>query len=1534
MRKSFVAMGLAAVLMAPTFLSAASKESIEAQAGTDISTHADITMVSKKTSKKAKAVINKIKAIKSQKADYIQKTKTAKNAYDKLSKKDKKLVANYSTLKKHWTKIQPALKKVKKLQADVAKLTDKNYRTKAAQMKKSYDSMNAATKAAVPATTVKKLNHYSNVTSSYRLMTLAVGDSNESTQVKNGPKIYDFLTSYHKLSDAQINLLNHLLNEPENEKEKNRLKEYLSKESTIKTAASLEKKYGSLKVSSNTYGKDAVSLYWEYKTAMKTDTDLEGYMPNSSSINEFNAIYLTQINGADNFSALVDKIDEGDIPSNDLFNKIKEAVSAYSSISKPKASSLPNEHPKLAPLDLVDKKTVAVYKKYATIPGIVEGINQLPALPTVTPGSLSSAQIDSLINQLAQYKKLGAEQKDIAQESTTPEKKPYLLEDKNVASAQAIDKNYDAMQKKGVATPSYLADLKKVSDAYENAPSDVKRFVKNANAIKGIPTSAEYIKAKKEADDFTTAVNSLSEKSSLDDVKAVVGKYNIMSNAKPNQTALVDKVVLKTYNQYAGIPQVVSTFSKIPDKTLSNENYGYSMKNIADLLSVIKTYKNLGAPQKTIVEGATNKHIPTIDMLADEETNIKEAQALDKAYAKLKKSSKTYPKEAKKVHIDYQDASPETVKYLVNRAKMEGLGAAYMDKQDIASDFEKKVKQLNRKSTVSQVQNVVSDYLVLIEPNDKVSDLVDSKILKKYKQYEPIADIIQMFNLIKIDDPNDISPTNIEYIKQAIKTYKKLAADPRKVIDDADRSKYKFLQDGDEITQASTIDKAFEKIKPTDNKYEVDVLKVYYTLYDRAPSQVKKYVANKKGLEEIASRYIPQLATAREFEQMVKDLWEVSNKGFTPGLLDVKKLKDYYVNNVKYNMINAQYNVPLTTLLDPKIMEQYQKFEDILTIQDIAKGMYVQYGRFTEGQGYASGNLKNKNDISSILKAIDLYNQLDTPQRAIVSKAPRYAKDHSYEISHKIPYDPNREFTENEIIRPSIPLNDDAIKNFLEAQKINEAYEALKPSSSSYRDEAIALYYRFMNAGRNVQAYVIYASEIRDFANRFNAEEVRIEINKFIQAVNNLSKSSSYANVNSVVNQYNALNEIQLSLLDKPTLAKYKSYAPLEDMKKSIDKIQPLNGKYNNSDIQAMLSTIAIYKKLAKDPKTIVSNTSDLNKAFLNDEAAIKQAQKIDKSYQSLNPDSKKYGADLKKLIKDYDKLSDTAKKYVVTDFDNIQSKDEYKTPKEMADKFERVVNGLSSESPYADVEEAVRLYKGLDKKALSYVDSKVLAIYNKYAPIVTIVKNLEALKSLNVIKDRDSYIDKLTQAIDLYDKLGKDQKGIVDRKLEESRSLLNEGDNIKAAQALDKKIVAIKPGKSGYTKAVIDAAKTYDVLSQNAQKYVKNVSKLNNYREDKNIKSAIENLVKFEKGVTEVEELAADETSGNCTSGKCSSEIISKMVELDRVYKDLNIPKLIKGEEIKLSTLIDRKALQRYQYFYAVYDIKNQLKDLEYNDQ
>lgn len=1522
MRKSFVAMGLAAVLMAPAFLSAASKESTEAQAGPDISTHADITMVSKKTSKKAKAVINKIKAIKSQKVDYIQKTKTAKSAYDKLSKKDKKLVANYPTLKKHWAKIQPALKKVKKLQADVTKLTDKNYRTKAAPLKKTYNSMNAITKAAVPASTVKKLNHYSNVTGSYRLMTtLAVGNANSGTQEKNGPKIYNFLTSYNKLSGAQKNLLDHLMSSDE----KSKLNGYLTQADTIKTAATLEKKYASLKTSSNTYGKDAVGLYWEYTKATVADTEVAGFMPNSSKIVELQKIYEKQIVAAATFANLVDSIDEGSASKEELLKKIQDAVTSYKNISKPTASSTPNVYPKLAPIDVVDKKIIATYKKYETIPSIVEGILNLPDFIKVVPGSLTSAQIDNLIDQLAKYKKLGADQKEIVQ-ANAQEKKPYLLEEKNVASAQTIDKSYDSVQKKKTS-PTYLADLQKVFDAYDNAIIDVRRFIKNALTIAAIPTSPVYKEAKKAADDFAIDVNKLSANSTLQDVKSVVAKYNTMSNAKPNQTALVDKIVLKTYNQYAGIPQVVTAFNKIPDKTLSNGYYGYSTKNITDLVSNIKTYKKLGTPQKAIVDNSTTTHKPTIEMLAGEEANIKEAQGLDKAYAKLKKSSKNYPKEAKKVHIDYLDASPDTLKYLVNGLKMEGLDQAYKSQQQLASTFEEMVNQLNRKSNATQdVLPVVRYYLAKVEPYSKISNLVDSKILKKYKQYEPIADIMQMFDLIKITNENDISPTNIEYIQQAIKTYKKLAADPKKVIDDADRSKYKFLQDGDEIAQAATIDKAFEKIKPTDSKYEVDVLKVYYTLYDRAPSQVKKYVANKKALEEVATRYIPQLATAREFEQMVKDLSEVSNKGYTPGVQDVKKVKDYYVNNVKYNKINAQYNVPLETIIDPTIMEQYHKFEDILTIQDIAKSMYVQYGRFVEGKGYASGDkLKNKNDVNSIVKVITLYNQLDSPQRAIVSKAPRYANDHSYEESHNIPYDPNRVFEENEIIRPSIPLNDVAIQNFLEAQKINAAYEALKPSSSSYRDGAIALYYRYMNAGPNVQAYVIYSKEIEDFANRFNAATIKAEIDAFIQALNKLSKNSLYEDVNSVVKQYNALNEVQLSLLDKPTLAKYNSYAPLVDMYINTDKINK-NGKYSNNDIQLMLSTIAIYKKLSLDPKAIVTKTTNLNKEFLTEETAIKQAQKLDKSYQSLDPNSKKYGTDLKKLIQDYDKLSTTAKKYVVTDFDSIQFGTEYKTPKEKADAFEKAVNRLSPKSPYADILEAVKLYNGLDKKALTYVDSKVLAIYNKYAPIVSIVT---ILTDPGTPYD-NQYIDNIAQAITLYNKLGKDQKAIAEEALTvPQKALLNEGDNIKAAQELDKKIVAITPGKSGYTKAVIEAGKTYDAMSVNAQNYVKNKSKLREYRTDKNIEPSIKKLADFEKGVAEVEELAADETNNNCETGTCSKDIVDKMVILERLYQDLNIPKLIKGEEIKLSTLIDRKVLQRYQYFYAVYDIKNQLDNL-----
>ena len=189
-------------------------------------------------------------------------------------------------------------------------------------------------------------------------------------------------------------------------------------------------------------------------------------------------------------------------------------------------------------------------------------------------------------------------------------------------------------------------------------------------------------------------------------------------------------------------------------------------------------------------------------------------------------------------------------------------------------------------------------------------------------------------------------------------------------------------------------------------------------------------------------------------------------------------------------------------------------------------------------------------------------------------------------------------------------------------------------------------------------------------------------------------------------------------------------------------KITNSDGNYNDSDINTMLQAIAIYKKLTKDPKSIVANNIVPTKPYLNDETEIKAAQKVDKAFKALDKTDDKYVTKLKQVKKDYDALSSTAQNYVTSDITTAVNMTIYKTPSDAAKAFENLIvgvndndaNALINKYPltYADVEEVVKTnafaYEKLSSKAKSLVDSGVMKIYNKYAPIVEIVETLNKI--------------------------------------------------------------------------------------------------------------------------------------------------------------------------------------------------------------
>ena len=595
-----------------------------------------------------------------------------------------------------------------------------------------------------------------------------------------------------------------------------------------------------------------------------------------------------------------------------------------------------------------------------------------------------------------------------------------------------------------------------------------------------IPNLQEYKDAQKGADDFTGKVNLIPTATTAADAISKIDdattEYKKIAS-KPSWLALVDKNVLKTYNDYVQVPDVLKLVAKVPT-VIPNP---YTANQITNITTAIKGYKKLGTPQKQIVD----LMYPSFADIVSDEANIASAQKIDSAYLKLKKSSKAYPKDAKAVYYLYDDASPDVQKYVINGGKISGLLTAIKSSQDIADTFETKVNALNKKSPIADVEDAVDYYNKNISTNPKVSSLVDNAVMKKYSDYAPVSNVVKLLGLIKNSNVNSafVTPTDVNYIQQSTIAYNALKPDPKMIIDDADRTKFPFLYDGKYIKEAVAIDNAYEKVKPTDDKYELEILDVYYQMYDRAPAIVQKYVANKAELDKIGTRYQPQLTIAKDFETKVRQMSHISESGFTPTIITVRSLEKYYDDNVKYNKINAKYNVPLSTLIDPNIMEEYRKYSLILQIQDIAKTIYVLYGKlfndenvefdkvkdnfycnnapttdpsrchplsgepsdyyeiskkgFTDS-GRKDGNpikITNPNDIKLIYKAIDYFQQLDTPQIAILKKAPSSLTDTYYKDRYGGNNNPN---TEEGDVHLSIPMSDGEIKNFLKAQEIDK----------------------------------------------------------------------------------------------------------------------------------------------------------------------------------------------------------------------------------------------------------------------------------------------------------------------------------------------------------------------------------------------------------------------------------------------------------------------------------------------------------------
>ncbi|WP_020189210.1 hypothetical protein [Kurthia sp. Dielmo] len=436
MHKKILTTSLAMALTVPVWLTAAFPDGGQvAEAAT------------KKPTKKAKAVINKIKAINSKKTNYIAKTRAANNAYKKLSTTDKKLVSNYSTLKKHVAKIAPLEKKITTLKSQVNSITTKNYVTQAAKAQKTYDGLNKITQAAVPVATVKKLEKYAapaQAKASYkRVVTLlslvetpdpsTPGDS-ETTLVtisKDGmildefgdvdktytsnktlaaKQLQSFLADYKKMDDFQKSLFN----DDENEL----INKYLKDEDLINRSVDLAKAYEALNPANSNFNTKSFELmqkYYDFVEAYPNNTADRNLYLDPNYVAALDTIYGKYIALYQKLASYNKALEALEDTPNVTIATIKAAEDAY------KASTKLDQGIQLS--KYLDKDLVKLYEAYKAVPEVLRALNRAEAYDSIAWSTAANVAVadqkniqlekhrTTIVEAQKLYDKLGDDQK-------------------------------------------------------------------------------------------------------------------------------------------------------------------------------------------------------------------------------------------------------------------------------------------------------------------------------------------------------------------------------------------------------------------------------------------------------------------------------------------------------------------------------------------------------------------------------------------------------------------------------------------------------------------------------------------------------------------------------------------------------------------------------------------------------------------------------------------------------------------------------------------------------------------------------------------------------------------------------------------------------------------------------------------------------------------------------------------------------------------------------------------------------------------
>lgn len=1554
MHKKILTASLAVALTVPVWLTSAFPNVGQvAQAAT------------KKPTKKAKAVIDKIKAIDSKKTNYIAKTRAANNAYKKLSTADKKLVSNYSTLKKHLAKIAPLEKKIKALTAQVNSITTKNYVTQAPKAQKTYDAMTSITKAAVPSTTLKKLQKYSNpaqAKASYKnvvnlLDTTTNPDDSEDSLITISPdglildadgkldktytsnktlaakELKEFLASYKKLDDFQKSLFE--------ADELAKINEYLKDEDKINQSVELAKLYEALNPTNKNFDSKSFELmmaYHDFSVRYPKET-IDGKLTqryiDPYYVEAMDIIYEKYRDTHAKLTAYNKALEALEDTPNVTLATIKAAEDAY------KASTKLSQGIQLS--KYLEKDFVKLYEAYAEVPELLRTLNRAEAYHSIhwdpnekTVTNQKNIQLEKQREIIAeaqkQYKKLGEDQKKFVDALTagTIEKSSVLPSPITVVNPYGFT---TTESEKIALNRSFLPEETQIKDAEKLDKTYAKAVDKNdLQAL--IDSSVDFGKALPEVKKYT-----------------IFGK-EMASVQETYKDQIAD--INKFKEQVALLNQGKTAKITVPDPNKPNDLKVENINIITTPDDVKKALEDLRQSYKALE--------------AKKASNPGKPAALDMLPKDLVKDYELYMTLPQLIR-EGQTLSDE----LVKKPYQPGTAELKVEEKDFkynTGDEERIVAFGTTYSKLTEPQRLLVDKAVTMDES-KRNDNVTTPIARIWgTEYKLVADAIK-------------------------------------------------------------IDAAILKLNTSSKSFAADVKKVYHQYKSAAP-KVKKYVINQErlhwfnGLVSKPSGNYPQ-AIANKFTEIVSKL--NTSTGIDAG--HTKNGASTLIEAVSYYETMVEHDTSTQSIIEKSVMKKYETYVKAYDVVNLLAASDIEH--------------PTKQDIENIQEAIKIYDKLSVgPKNAVVNsfKTSGGAETPQAKVLGKV----------------------DEIKA---ATEIDKAYQKLKPSSPTYQVDMIKLYTTFINASPTVRKYVAAAEDLKAIEVTYKKEyEASLA---FIAEIDKITGASNIGEVNDLKDYYEKnvqKSDIIQAFVPKAKMAEYNKLMVLiqiQDVARyqhfykywcSTDDMLSYDYLYVDLSHDDLLKVLKAYNTLDVEQKGIIASSkhrtdSETSSAcyipnkkeerevmrdtsFLASAAFLDEASKIDKMYEALKPSSKDYLEKVMALIQAYDNADEATRAFVKHAKEIEALKEKFKTEIEDLANFEKAVKNLSVDSKIMNtggptayqeptIQSVYNRYNRLSDYVQSVVAEDVMKKYNEFVMLldltvpelrdkenvaviertatissgskkVTYTLNAEKLKQQDVPQDKTfalgvpadilttespkkptgtiigkpytlKEMDDLKQAIATYEKLDSVQETIVknlettattefEKSLQHLPLYVDQKKFIDEAQKMDAlytKFVTqyteipygddpsdprpplVDKEAKKYAEALKDLVFAYDKLSNNARWYVLNTNKIMDQKryfekmysgtkldgtESANKPDA--NVQAFEKAVAELSSQSVLDRDDS--SGKDLSKILDDISPIVAMYNNLTDYQ---------KAWLDSKVLARYNEFAPLVTIRENLYKL-----